>query len=169
MGALIALGGVALSSRAEDRRSRNERLWNRRAEAYVDALRFLYDLGTCGPEAVTEERRSDLDARLAAFADDQVASSFKRARVPQFDGSINPESFERLVRERLADRRPLGSIRWFSRRQRHSRPHESLRYNPSFLDGGTGYGADPYEPRAWVQADSEASEENPPTQTQGRG
>jgi len=44
IGALIAFSGVYLTARATDRRERESRLWEKRAELYVDALLFLYEL-----------------------------------------------------------------------------------------------------------------------------
>jgi hypothetical protein len=157
LGALIALGGVALASRASDRRAREDRLWSRRADAYVESLRFLNDLdaalaaesdGTNDDEEVLElsRRTSDLDARLAVFADEEALAEFRKARVPDLGGVVRTEHYERLLRQRIAHHE-------HGRRRKSSQSDDygSPRYNPSFLDGGTGYGADRYLPANFMR------------------
>ena len=146
LGALIALAGVRLSARADDRRARDARLWDRRAELYVDALRFLQDLDRLRAEDLAEPaftaRMNDLDARMGAFGDDDTVAAFKRARLPEYDGTFSPPDwFERVVRERLTQQRALPqglvlkALKYRLTQKRIVIPttYSSTRHNPSYL------------------------------------
>ncbi|MBQ1159453.1 hypothetical protein KBZ21_15220 [Streptomyces sp. A73] len=74
-GALALAGGVA-TSLLERRRAREERIWNRRAELYVDLIRYQGGgmvEGYRGPRGREEWAvAGQLSARAAAFASDAV-------------------------------------------------------------------------------------------------
>lgn len=89
LGAAIALVGVAFTARAADQRDRRNRLWDRRAEAFTDALTFLYGLRRSAPvgrgdPGFEDWSRSmdDLMARLSLFSDDETAQAFADATRP---------------------------------------------------------------------------------------
>jgi hypothetical protein len=87
--ALAALGGVALTQAATRRRDLDARLWDKRAEAYVAAVRWLLDVRACITDAngrpATDQVvefsiqriafSPDLEAQVSAYASDRVRGS----------------------------------------------------------------------------------------------
>jgi len=91
LGAVIAFSGVYFTARAADRRERNNRLWDKRAELYVEALLFLYDIRDSGAPPVSRHepdpndywrRYTELSAKLAVFSDRALLEVFEAAAKP---------------------------------------------------------------------------------------
>jgi hypothetical protein len=122
IGALIAFSGVYLTARATDRRERENRLWEKRAELYVDALLFLYELRSGGPPPENRKkpdpcnywtRYTDFSTRLTVYGDGKLADDFEAAAKPTYwtpQDPAHPESawsyqrllpFENSVHERI--------------------------------------------------------------------
>jgi len=76
LGGVLAIAGGIVTSILQRRQAREERMWNRRAELYVDLIRYKSGgmvSGYRGPRTQEEWAVVDqLSARAAAFASDAV-------------------------------------------------------------------------------------------------
>jgi hypothetical protein len=166
VGAGAALGGVFLTTRAADRREHRNRLWDKRAEIFVAAVKFLYDIRLDPPPASRDDpdpqghwaRYTALQSQLAVFADRELQEAFRAAARPAsypnyYDenkpawGPVTP--FEDLVHRSLAGAAPPKRTRilaWKRSRLIPSRFRQPPVVSPSYF--GDYYGRAGWPKRA---------------------
>jgi hypothetical protein len=80
VGAVTALGGVAITQAAERRRAQDERMWLERAQLNVDLMEWVASVKSVG-DGKQPLLPSRLEARVQAFATESTRVTFERFKM----------------------------------------------------------------------------------------